>query len=335
MTVQVKRIYKSVLYKRVEFFNKKQGDSLKTLLDAALKKRSTVGARRRNVGDDDSPMWQLIGSSRSETDAFSFGMLMTYSPGTDPLFLVDDASAESITLEKLSAPNTKEGKRRELLESVMFFGCIRNHLVIMQSQALKAPHFEQYLTWLLRDAKVMAGDNYLSLIDTPTQAIRDRVEGGNGVRQIKLGSEVMPASAIRSASARSQSETKSVSVTSKQQADWGPLEALKKLMEPSDIAKIDFDQLAGSNIELTVTLRYRNNTTTDGAKLMDTLGAVFRNTDDVETEIELTDGTTIKGSDLKLHGQVRLSSYDGQLSESEVNEELRQWLLNKIKAQEV
>lgn len=334
MATRGKRITKAVIYKRVEFFDKKRGENLKTLLDAALRTHSTVGQRRRNVGDADVPMWQLIGASTSEKDGFVFGMLMTYSPGTDPLFLVEDENAENITLEKLKAPDTDEGKRRELLESVLFFGAIRNHLVLMQSQSLKAVQFEQYLTWFLRHSEVMAADNYLSLIDTPTQAIQDRVRDGNGVREIRLGGEVLPMPSVRVRAPAASPRTKSMTVTSDDSEAWGALEAMKKLMRPSDIAKIDFDKLAGSNIEMTVTLRYKSSTTDDGHKLMDSLGAVFRNTEEVATEIELTDGSTIKGSDLKLHGTVRVSSYDGQLSDSEVNEALRQWLLIKIKDQD-
>lgn len=336
MTVQGIRISKPVVYKRVEFFDKKKSPSLKSLLELALKKHSTVGDRKVNVGDADAPMFHVIGASKSEKDGFVFGMLMAYSPGADPLFLVDDANAENITLEKLKAPDTDEGKRRELLESVMFFGVIRNHLVLMQSHALKAIQFERYLTWFLRHSNQLADNNYLSLLDTPTQSVKERIEQGNGVRSIKLGSEVLPLTAMQNPPPAAVSATKSVTVISApKNGTWGPLEAVKKLMDPSQIAKIDFDQLTGSNIEMTVTLRYKKSTSAGGHKLMDTLGSVFRNTDEVETELELTDGSTIKGSDLKLHGHVRVSSYGGQLSESEVNEVLRQWLLSKIKAQEI
>lgn len=341
MSTSGKKILKPVIYKRAEFHIKKQGDTLKTLLDAALINHSTVGQRRKNVSPDPTnPVWQLIGASQSEKDGFVFGMLMTYSPGIDPLFLVDDVAAETIILEKLGVPNTKDGKRRELLESILFFGIIRNHLVLMQSQGLKSPQLESYLQWFLHDTAVLAGDNTLQLLDTPTQAIKDRVAKGQGVRSIKLGGEVLPPSTMQSTIASKvltpENKTKSISVTgTSSDSEWGPLAAIKSLMQPSQAAMIDFDKLSGSNIELTVTLRYKSKTTDDGHKLMDTLGTAFRNTDEVDTEIEFIDGSTIKGSELKLHGAVRVTSYDGQLSESEVNEALRQWLLSKIESQEV
>lgn len=86
---------------------------------------------------------------------------------------------------------------------------------------------------------------------------------------------------------------------------------------------------------VSVTLRYSRKTTEDGQKLMDSLGAALRNTDDVETELQLIGGGSIKGSDLKMTGQIGVTSYDGQLSASEVYEGLRQWLLEKVSSEEL
>ena len=76
-------------------------------------------------------------------------------------------------------------------------------------------------------------------------------------------------------------------------------------------------------------------TTEPGQKLMDSLGAALRNTDDVETVLTLNGGGTIKGADLKLTGPVRLTSEDGQVSADEVFEEMRKWLLSKVSSDEV
>ena len=345
MTTKAKLIQKTVLYKRCNFHTDIPGETLKTLLEQALNKSPKVGQRRLNVADADQPVYHVVGTSQSEPDGFVFGVLMTYTPGTDPLFLVDDDSASAVLVEKLKAPNTTDGKRREFLESMMYFGVIQNHLVLMQSQALKAPQLEAYLQWFVHDSKVMAGDNTFQLIDTPSKTVREKMIRGSGVRTITLGGEVVPQSAISRVQPPATTETgtpttsiknHSVSVVaSATESDWGVLEALKKLMAPSQAAKIDFDQLTGSNIEMSVTLRYKKETTEDGQKLMDTLGAAFRNTEDVETVIDLKDGGQIKGADLKLNGPIRVTSYDGQLSETEVFEGMRQWLLSKVTSEEL
>lgn len=345
MTTKSKRISKTVLYKRCNFHVNVPGETLKTLLEQALNKSPKVGQRRLNVADSEQPIYHVMGSSLSESNGFVFGVLMTYTPGTDPLFLVDDEAASAVLLEKLKAPDTTDGKRREFLESMMYFGVIQDHLVLMQSQALKAPQLEAYLQWFMHESAVLAGDNTFQLIDTPSKTVREKMASGSGVRTITLGGEVVPQSAISRAQspvegdvAVSATSIKSHSVSvvaSATEEDWGVLEALKKLMAPSQAAKIDFDQLTGSNIEMSVTLRYKKETTEDGQKLMDTLGAAFRNTEDVDTVIDLKDGGRIKGADLKLNGSVKVTSYDGQLSEFEVFEGMRQWLLSKVTSDEL
>lgn len=343
MSTKGKKVQKTVIYKRVHFHAKTKGQTLKALLEAALSKRQKLGERRQNVASAEDPMYHAIGSTKCENPGFVFGALMTYTPDTDPLCIIDDAEAVDVVLEKVSAPATDDGKRREFLASLMFFAVIENHVVLMQSQALKSAHLETYLQWYLHASGVLEGTNTLTLIDTPSEAVKKKMNQAKGVRAIKLGGEVLPPSAITvppDKVADVPQKTKDVAVqttalATATQEDFGVLAALKKLMSPSQAAKIDFDKLAGSNIELSVTLRYSRKTTEDGQKLMDSLGAALRHTEDVETELQLVGGGSIKGSDLKLTGTIGVMSYDGQLNASEVYEGLRQWLLQKVSAQEL
>jgi len=340
MATKGKKVQKTVIYKRVNFQTNLKERTLKTLLEAALSKRKTLGERRQNVASAENPIYHAIGGPVCENPGFVFGSLMAYTPGTEPLFLIDDAQTENVVLEKVSAPATDDGKRREFLASLMYFGVIGNHMVLMQSQALKSLQLESYLRWYLHDAGVLEGTNTFQLVDTPSEAVKKKINQGKGVRAIKLGSEVFPPSVVTSKVSENGPKTKEVAVQTTATAmaterDYGVLAALKTLMSPAQAAKIDFEKLAGSNIELSVTLRYSRQTTEDGQKLMNSLGAAFRNTDDVETELELVGGGFIKGSELKLTGLVSVTSYDGQFSNSEVYEGLRQWLLQKVSAQEL
>src|SRR5690606_23793466 len=120
---------------------------------------------------------------------------MIYTHGTHPLFLVDDDSAESITLEKNKTQTTKDGKRRELLDSVIFLRVIDNHLIIMQSQALRAPHLENHLGWLIRESRVTSEGNSFKLVDTPPKSIRERFTKNPKVRSITLGTSLVSSGA--------------------------------------------------------------------------------------------------------------------------------------------
>lgn len=348
MATKAKRVRKTVIYKRVSFHQEVPGKTLKSLLSEALKQRKTLGQRRQNVSTEDDPIFHAIGSPQDEEKGFVFGSLMTYAPGTDPLCFIDDEQSEEVVLEKVSAPETDDGKRREFLSSLMFFGVIDNHMVLMQSQALKSVQLEAYLRWYLHTAGVLEGTNTFQLIDTPTETLRQKMNEGKGVRTIKLGGEVVPTTIFPSSPSDQESaptpteqtseRTRNVAVhatATASDADYGVLAALKKLMNPVQAAKIDFDKLAGSNIEMSVTLRYSKTTTDDGQKLMDSLGVALRNTEDVETELELVGGGKIKGSDIKMDGTINLTSYDGQFSASEVYEGLRQWLLQKVTSENI
>lgn len=343
MSTKGKKVQKTVIYKRVSFQSSTKDQTLKSLLEDALGRRKKLGERRQNVAAAETPIYHAIGSTRCESPGFVFGALMTYTPDTEPLCIVDDEEAVNDVLEKISVPTTDDGKRREFLASLMFFAVIGNHVVLMQSQALKAVHFETYLQWYLHASQVLEGTNALKLIDTPSEAVKKKMNRSKGVRAIKLGGEVVAPTMIVPQSqqdAQSAKTTREVAVqttalATATQDDFGVLAALKKLMKPAQAAKIDFDKLAGSNIELSVTLRYNRKTTENGQKLMDSLGAALRNVDDVETELQLIGGDKIKGADLKLTGTIGVTSYDGQLNASEVYEGLRQWLLQKVSAQEL
>ena len=113
------------------------------------------------------------------------------------------------------------------------------------------------------------------------------------------------------------------------------VQALKSLMPASKAAKLNLDALLASNIEYTLSIRYRQSTSEDGQRLMDTLGSALRHADGVETKIKLVGGGVIKGDDLKMSGQIRIDTYDGLPSASEVFEEMRTWLLEKLKSGEV
>lgn len=354
MSTKAKKIQKSVVYKRVSFHASTKGKTLKALLEDAIRVRPTLGLRRQNVADAENPVYHALGSPHIEEKGFVFGTLMTYTPGTDPLFFIDDENAKNVTLEKVPAPPSDDGKRREFLASMMFFGVIGDHLVLMQSQALKSAQLEAYLRWYLHGAEVLEGTNTLHLIDTPTETIKKKMNEGKGVKSIKLGGEVVPTSVLpplpplppiaglpapgQAQSLPAQTGIQQVAVHASAvatQEDYGVFAALKKLMKPSQAAQIDFDMLAGSNIEMSVTLKYNRKTSDNGQKLMDTLGVALRNNEDVETELVLNEGGSIKGSDLKMTGTIGVMSYGGQLNESEVYEGLREWLLKKVSAEEL
>jgi hypothetical protein len=112
-------------------------------------------------------------------------------------------------------------------------------------------------------------------------------------------------------------------------------EMLKGLINPSQAAKLNLDAIDGSNIEYSLVIRYRRQTDEDGHKFMNSLGAALRHAEGVDTTIQLENGGQLRGDELKLSGQVRITTFDGLPAPDEVFEVMRTWLLERVKSGEV
>ncbi|MDB5820416.1 MAG: Uncharacterized protein JWQ11_4056 [Rhizobacter sp.] len=307
---------KAVVYKNA-VFDTARAVTLKQALSLALARQPFIGDRRESLGPaGESPQWRLVGQYRAEADML-FGVLMTYMPGTASLFFVDDTAATSLTVEQFMAPSTDDGKRRERLDGTLFFAVLGNHCVLMQSASVRERHFEAHLHWLLG----LQGDGDLPrLVDHLPRKSRQAVEA-RGVREVEIGGALWtPATQAPATSA---------------EPDTSMLGALKALLAPDDAARLDLEALAGSNIEYTLKVRYRGSTSDRGQHLMNTLGAVFRDAEGIEARIHLVGGGTIDGADMRLAGNVRISTVDGVPDPEQVFEAMRAWLLEKVSAEEI
>jgi hypothetical protein len=241
----------------------------------------------------------------------------------------------------MSAPVTDDGKRRELIDAMLFFGVADNHLVMVQSSSLRSDHLERHLQWLLRHGRALPDANSLQLIDQPPKAIREQLAKAK-VKELDIGGALTPASvAHHSAAATDQQKdvglAEVATVSGEEIGDDGSgiIAAIKRLMDPDKAARLDFDKLAGANIEYVLKIRYRNSTTDDGQSLMNTLGSALRHAESVDTKIKLHGGGEIKGDQLRLSGSIRLDTYNGVPAPSEVFEAIRAWLLEKLKSGDI
>lgn len=322
---QRKVLRKNVYYKQARFNRSENSANLKSKIDEALRGLKTIGERRFNVGGKDEPCF-LINTPINETKAngFTFGTLITFTPGKDPLFLIDDEDASNFSLEKIKVRLTDDGKRREFIESIMFFCVKGNHVALLQSQSLKAIHLEQYLNWIFNKSGITSPDQRVTLDDSPPPRIVEKIKSGEGVREINISGFV-------SANNSSQLNIGSTQDLFKEESEEkGFTKFLKSFVHESSDSELDFSKLHNSSIRMSINLKYSDSANQNGQNLMDSMGAVFRNLEGVDTTLELANGSTIKGSELKVHGPVSVGSYGGQLVEFEAYESLREWLLKTL-----
>lgn len=328
---------KTVTYKMVSFTTK--GDKLKPRLDAALKKFKQMKHRMQDLaGEGENPIWRLTGLEKVES-GITFGTLLQYIPGSNPRLLIDDPEATRIRIEKFTTPKTDQGQRREPMEGLLYFAVTDNHLVLLQSSALRSSHLEAYLTWLLRKAKALEETNVLRLNDQPPPAVVKKMFKRR-VKSLDIGGDLLPTSAFPATSAGTLVQTAGVSktrtlVTTLTNQSAGMVDVLKGFLAPDDAAKLNLAALAGSNIEYSLRVTYKGKTTDNGQELMNTLASAFRHAEDVDTTISLVGGGKITGDEIRLSGPVILDFYDGAPSTDEVYEAMRTWLTEKLTSKEV
>lgn len=343
-------VSRRVSYKLTDFkgIDDVGGFKLSQLLSAALTKMMKVGDRRQPLAASEArPIWRLIGQFQVETE-FVFGVLIQYVPGTDAVLVVDDATADALTMEQMAAPLTDDGKRRDVPEGLLFFGALDNHLVVMQSLAMRSPHLEQHLQWLLHHGKVLPGTATLRLLDQPPPQVVKKVES-SPVKSVSIGGdltsaslmlppvEVEPAAGSPPGPLPKDKVVKTTQ-TGEASASGGrtKLDALKELISPTAAASLGLDSLTeSSNLQYTIEITYNRKTTEEGQTVLNRLSAALRNTDDVDCKVRLADGTLLSGENLKLSGPVKINLYNGLPSPAEVYEVMRTWLLEKISDGEV
>lgn len=318
-----KRITRVAIYKLCKFNSSDNRTNLKAKLDRALRTLQKVGERRFNTSSTEDPCFHIVSSPQSANSpesGFAFGTLMTYTPGKDSLFIIDDDQASDVLLEQLTAEVTKEGKRREFLDSLIYFCVKGNHISLIQSQHLKSDHLCRYITWLLKKSGELHESDSLTFLDTPPPHQQERLKLAKGIKSIQFTS--MSNVAEREASCG----TMDLFPTDPKQDGNIIQRMLRMFIEESGSSKINFSSLFDSNIKVGMSFALDRETSDGGQKLMDEIGSILRSTEDIDTILELKDGGTIRGSMLKLTYPIRLNTYGGQLSASEVYGELKKWL---------
>ena len=323
---------KNLTYKRAEFHTK--GPVVSELLRAALKKAARIQDRRESLAPpNETPIWRVIGQSKLEKD-FCFGVLMRYAPGTSAQFVVDDATATALTVEQLAAPATSTGKKRELLESILYFAAVDNHLVLMQG-GLRSKALEDHLQWLLHGTATLDGTNVLRLVDQPPLATRNKL-AKLPVRGLNIGGSLDTAPiVVEDAVAPEKRASQSTTVVGSADAANPVMDAIRSLIGVDKAAKLNLDALAGSNIEYSLKIRYNRKTTEAGQKLLNTLGSALRHAEDVDAVVELQGGGKIEGSDLRMTGTVKIETFSGVPSTEAVFEVMRTWLVERVSAKDI
>lgn len=342
---------KAIHYKNVFI----TGDAnLQLLLKGALSatgNASRPSLRQQKANDEDTSV--VFINKFKEYNGMSFGQLVYLESGKQQPFITVDDDAEfysisSLSSEKIPEIDDKEKteaeaakKRREFLESMLYFGVLDNHMVVMQSSALKTRELEAHLSWLLgTKTSQIDQSTMLVLKDKPAEAVYSKMER-KPVKSIHVGAPLT--SKIENDPSAAKTEPRPVKDIEETHASkvrytpQGLAASLLKVVAPGLLDRLELDEsLDESNLKVALEITYLRKTTRAGQQVIDSLATSLRHNPESDVVINLQGGGKIRGDELKLSGNITVKFLDsGLIDEGVLFHEMHQWLISKISASEV
>jgi len=335
---------KRIHYKRVVFTENKS--HLQDLMKAVFQKKHvsqvcTAGNRKEVVNANDQS-YRLINHYRA-TDGMFFGQMIYLEAGkAQGIVEIDDDATyytvKNLTTDKLSHSDDKNAKKkmhREFIDSVLYFGVYKNHLVVMQSTSQRARELESHLNWLLREnTQSIPTDSAVILQDSPSKATYKKLEK-KSARKIKLGTPI-GSTATTALPAANSASTKLSSKNVRYAPTGAGSDILKTILGDSwkDTLNLE-DTLDEANLRINLEISYDRKTSDAGQKLLDDVATSLRNIDPEDVRVELQGGGLLKGEDLKLSGPISVRMTGGAVDEGELYQSMRDWLMTKIDKEEI
>jgi len=317
--------------------------TLQGLLESVMVDRGSdfISAKSRQQRlTDDGKAFRFINSHSTHGSDLRLFQLVQFEEGLSQMTIIMDDKAESFELNPFTPDDIKRKnssgnkKTTEFLDSMLYFGVLGNHVVILGSQSLRSKELENHLNWFLKDhTKQLTTLVYLS--DKPTIAAIKQIEK-HPAKSVKLGSDLE----YEAIEIEPQYEEYEQKINETNRISWSPksigAEILSFLKETGRIDQLKFDDSFDyKNLHMTLELTYNRTTSKKGQKALDTIATSLRHFDKDEVKIGLKGGGEIKGDELKLSTSIYLDFINGKINEVSLNDTIVKWLNSKLKTSEV
>ncbi|MGL6348515.1 MAG: hypothetical protein ACRC2U_01395 [Aeromonas sp.] len=308
---------------------------------------------RKEMINADADYCRLINRNKQFHGMF-FGQLVFFEPGKSQTFITLDEDAEfynisSLTSESIKDDDTQDAStlnreklRKEFINSILYFGVFDNHVVILQSAALRARELETHLVWFLGSCTdSISTESILILKDKPTEETLKKIQS-LPVKTVRLGAPVGTYEEITASS-----DTKDIEAESSTRSElkaknikWAPkgagFDVIRALMDAGLFEKVNLDDaLDDANFKVSLEISYIRKTTINGQKMIDNIATSMRHMDESDVRIELQGGGTLKGEDLKLSGPISVQTIDGLVDENDLYRQMHAWLRSKVDSNEL
>lgn len=345
----VEHKYKMLHYRRANSPSVKDNKTLQDFLTASLKRKPFVKERYQLVNSDDlAPSEEEVDQVKifinhtSTSYNILFGEIVRYSDGAFKSMVKVDDNAKHLSIEQVAPPISEDGKRREFLDSIMYFAIFENHVVIIQSSLLQIRDFEKHVNWLLRESGLLIGSGFSMTKEIPKEH-RDKIEEAN-TKTLRIGTPLVDSvndKPVKYAKEYIDTlQTKNVKFTPHGKA----LDFIKELI-PSHVREnfsitddaILSDAIEGSDLQVSVEISYKRKAKKKSQDIINSLSTALRHVspEDIDVEIEFDKVGKLKGHQLSIQKKLNLRYYNGALDMLDLQLKVREWLKDQINLEEI
>jgi hypothetical protein len=319
---------------------------MQALLADALKKgaiaEKAVSRRELINADDDS--YRLINHHQIYNGMY-FGQLVFFESGKSQALITLDSDAISYKIDSMTpTPVGTKGPnkaKREFVDSILYFGLLDDHMVLMQSKALTSRELEAHLGWLLGTlVSSIDKDSAVILGDKPTEATIKKIEK-QPVKSVHVGAPVYTQEEVNDEDDKNAKETKTAdTVELSKRVRFIPIgtgvNVIKAALGEGWFTENKLeDSLDDANLKVSLEITYMRKTSKVGQKMLDNIATAMRHSDESDVRIDLHGGGSISGKDLKLSGKVSVKYNDGLVDEGDLYHQMHSWLVSKVTSQEI
>ena len=306
---------RKTLYYRKAVITKTE-KTLEELLREALQKFPTAMDRLEPI-DDDSSEVRLINKFQDVHDGFILAQMVLIEQDASQPVVIYEAGAREYQLAGVKPSDvilSEEYKaaKRDFINSMLYFGVINNHVVVIPSAALRFNAIESYLRWLfVSKAKNLHPEAMISLTQEANKNTKKLFESHN-VKSIEIGDTV---TYVKTSETEEKTEVKNITS-----------QMLKALAE--HLGDFKLDSIAqSSNIRAKFVITYSRKTDEDGQKILNGIATNLRNIDDEDVTINLDGAGQLKKGSLNIHTKESIGrSSDGLLIMSDISHVMQNWL---------
>lgn len=310
---------RKLLHYRKATFLKPIGRSLQECVEDALAKQTPVKMRFRDLSNDpqDEDGWRQFINTHRTALGMEFGNLVLYAPDQNKQVLALDENADELDIRQLSPPPGRDGLKNQFLESILYYGVRENHIILLQSVAMRARDFEAYLNWLLRQAGIFDDNNAVFLNNYAPQVTRETLEHSE-VKSVRIGTALTDATLYESPS----------DVTRTRFRAFGEgIEVLRTIM-PERMKDLTWADLSASNnLEVFVEVTYKRQTDSSSQATLNKIASALRHVSDDDIRIELKGGTTVVGSQLQVKNYISVDTYGSVVDPVDLFGKMSDWLV--------